>query len=52
MRARAAGAWVVPSSVRVAALRPEPCPLCTELVSQFAYATPNPLWRAVLRKRL
>ncbi len=28
-----------------------PCPLCAELVAMFAYPTPNPPWRAVLRKR-
>jgi hypothetical protein len=29
-----------------------PCPDCSELVMLFAYPTANPVWRAVLRKRL
>jgi hypothetical protein len=37
-----AGGWTL--------IRP-PCPACAELVALFAYPTPNPLWRAVLRKR-
>jgi hypothetical protein len=28
-----------------------PCAVCAELVAMFAYPTPNPAWRAVLRKR-
>jgi hypothetical protein len=38
-----AGGW--------AKLRP-PCVDCAEIVEQFAYPTVNPLWRAVMRKRL
>jgi hypothetical protein len=29
-----------------------PCPVCAEIVEMFAYPTRNPLWRAVIRKRL
>ncbi len=29
-----------------------PCVGCVEIVEVFAYPTPNPLWRSVVRKRL
>ena len=29
-----------------------PCPECAEIVAMFPWPTSNPLWRAVLRKRL
>jgi hypothetical protein len=28
-----------------------PCAECAEIVELFAYPTPNPLWRSVVRKR-
>lgn len=31
---------------------PPPCTGCVEIVEQFPYPTANPLWRAVMRKRL
>jgi hypothetical protein len=29
-----------------------PCAGCAELVAMFAYLTPNPVWRAITRKRI
>jgi hypothetical protein len=40
---RGAGGWKV--------LHP-PCPDCAGIVEMFAYATPNPFWRSMSRKRI